>query len=361
MAESKQILVAPGSSENVTDTEHIGITFALAGGRWAGRPVFASGGKDRLVRLWDAATGQPLGPALTGHADAVRYAAFAGPEHDILVTADDRNVVLRWDLRDGTPHAEPLLRSEHTIAGVGEAVVDGHALVGVGTEDGLVRIFDAGTGALHADLHIGAGLKMTRSDVGVLDGQLVALTVAHDPAVDCGAYLATVTLWDVASGAPRQEPGKVPNESEYFGILATANDRLVAVLGFDPAEQYGDDPYQSEYFLDHIGDFRVVDVAGDEELFLLEHEGGPLEATVARSPRGDVVLVAMESMHIAVVAVGGVDRPGDVEESRYTWHSTDLCSVAAAEVGGRTVVASADVGGIRFWDLHDPGPGLHRG
>ena len=37
----------------------------------------ASGGYDRTVRLWDAATGQPVGQPMTGHTGAVNSVAFS--------------------------------------------------------------------------------------------------------------------------------------------------------------------------------------------------------------------------------------------------------------------------------------------
>ena len=39
------------------------------GGRrsWTGRPVVISGGGDRTVRVWDLATGAPVGDPFAGH------------------------------------------------------------------------------------------------------------------------------------------------------------------------------------------------------------------------------------------------------------------------------------------------------
>ncbi len=45
----------------------------------------ASGSCDKTVRLWDAATGQPVGDPLTGHTDAVSSVAFS-PDGTRLAT-----------------------------------------------------------------------------------------------------------------------------------------------------------------------------------------------------------------------------------------------------------------------------------
>jgi WD40 repeat protein len=42
-----------------------------------GRPVVISGSQDTTVRVWDLATGQPIGAPFTGHADFVGSVATA--------------------------------------------------------------------------------------------------------------------------------------------------------------------------------------------------------------------------------------------------------------------------------------------
>ncbi|MET8122610.1 hypothetical protein [Micromonospora sp. NPDC005291] len=290
----EQISETPGRFENPAGGGggHTDAVRDVTAGRWEGRTVFASGSDDRTVRLWEAATGQPLGHALTGHAGRVRYAAFTGPHRDILVTVDDSGVVLRWRSDAGAPRSEPFARLESRIVGLGVANVDGRALVSVGTEDGAVRIFDAVTGEHHAEVRVDAGWELNRADIGVLDGRLVALTIARDPAV-YRPSLATLTMWDVASGRPLYEPSGVPEETEGLGTFATLDGQLVAIRGIDPYHDFGDgvdvddeqkldrsehefaeededdydedgddgNPYQSEYFLDETDDFWVIDVA----------------------------------------------------------------------------------------------------
>ena len=58
-------------------------------------PRIASGGRDRLVRLWDAATGEEL-VRLPGHADYVYSLAFS-PDGKTLVSSSGDSTLRLWD------------------------------------------------------------------------------------------------------------------------------------------------------------------------------------------------------------------------------------------------------------------------
>ncbi|MEV4702112.1 WD40 repeat domain-containing protein [Actinoplanes sp. NPDC049316] len=313
------------------DEGHTGAVRAVAAGRWDGIPVFASGGADRTVRVWDAATGRPLGTALTGHAAAVTHVVFAGPDRDVLITGDESGVVLRRQVRAGVLHSEPLAGPGKRVVGMGTAEVDGRGLVGIGTTDGTFHVWEALSGEPHAGLRTGAETPVRRADLGVLDGRLVALTMAEDHADD-GSVL---TLWDVAAGVPLTKPVTVPEESADLGTLATVSGRLVVVHGIDAG---------GGYHPEEAADVQVIDVATGTVLRHARHgQGWSRTAAVAPGARGPVVLVAAEH-GIAVIGLTGSD-------AEYDGHRANVTCVAATEVAGRTVVASGDSGNaLRFWD-----------
>ena len=64
--------LASGTPVGDPFTGHAGWVNAVAVGELDGRPVVVSGGTDRTVRVWDLASGTPAGDPFTGHAGGSR-------------------------------------------------------------------------------------------------------------------------------------------------------------------------------------------------------------------------------------------------------------------------------------------------
>ncbi|KAG9119007.1 hypothetical protein FRC07_006191, partial [Ceratobasidium sp. 392] len=79
--------------------------------------LIASGSQDCTVRIWDAASGLPIGKPLEGHTDRVWSVAFS-PDNKHLVSCSQDDTIRIWDVEAGAMHGEPLLGHTSTVHGV---------------------------------------------------------------------------------------------------------------------------------------------------------------------------------------------------------------------------------------------------
>lgn len=98
--------------------------------------LLATGGADRVIRLWDPVKAVPAGPALLGHTGDVLSVAFS-PDGSVLASGDASGVVRFWDVATGRPlgtfHGRtPAAGAPAFAAGALAFSPDGGTLVGGG-------------------------------------------------------------------------------------------------------------------------------------------------------------------------------------------------------------------------------------
>ena len=126
------------------------------------------------MRLWDPATGAPVGEPLTGHTGQVVSVAFGtGPDGRLLLASgsDDKTVRL-WDPATGAPVGEPLTGHTEGVVSVAFGTgPDGRPLLASGSPDGTVRLWDPATGSCTATLHRRSGVRsVAMADVALAIG-----------------------------------------------------------------------------------------------------------------------------------------------------------------------------------------------
>lgn len=200
-------------------TDNVAAVAIAPGGQFA-----VSGGKDRMLRLWDLATGQlvrnfakqtqeiravafgpdgdsvawaagvavRLGSSRTGlevrrfggHTDAVRAVAFAADGQRLVSAAEDKTVRL-WDV----PNGREIQRMARHSAGVTCCAVDADGSVALsGSRDQTLRLWE---------LRNGQELQVMAPNAGTV----LAVALTPDARLAVSAHFDTlVRLWDVPSG-----------------------------------------------------------------------------------------------------------------------------------------------------------------
>jgi WD40 repeat protein len=108
-----------------------------------GRPVAVTGGYDGTVRVWDLATGQPVGDPPARRAYGALIVAVACIEVDgrpVAVTGG--STVRVWDLTTDRSTGEELTGHTDHVEAVACTEVDGRPVAVTGSYDGTVRVWD---------------------------------------------------------------------------------------------------------------------------------------------------------------------------------------------------------------------------
>ncbi|BEI81691.1 hypothetical protein CcaverHIS002_0208510 [Cutaneotrichosporon cavernicola] len=160
---------------------HMGWVRAVAvdpGNKW-----FATGAGDRVIKIWDLASGE-LKLSLTGHISTIRGLAVSD-RHPYLFSCGEDKMVKCWDLE-----TNKVIRHYHGhFSGV--YTLDVHPtldILATGGRDASVRVWDMRS---RANIFTLTGHKST---VASLKCQ------ASDPQIISGSMDSTVRLWDLAAG-----------------------------------------------------------------------------------------------------------------------------------------------------------------
>lgn len=148
-----------------------------------GNQWFCTGSADRIIKIWDLASGT-LRLSLTGHIAAVRGLAVSS-RHPYLFSCGEDRMVKCWDLEQNK-----VIRQYHGhLSGVYTLAL--HPTLDVlvtGGRDATARVWDMRT---RQNVHVLSGHSGSVVDVKCQEA---------DPQVISGSFDTTVRLWDLAAG-----------------------------------------------------------------------------------------------------------------------------------------------------------------
>jgi WD40 repeat protein len=193
-----------------------------------GRQI-ATASDDRTVRVWDAATGQPVGAPLR-HQDRVNSAVFSPDGRQIATASDDRTARV-WDAGTRQPVGAPLQHKGPVNSAVFSS--DGRRVV-TASGDNTARVWDADTGQpLSGPLQHQSSV---RSAVFSPDGRRLVTMASDDPMAhvwdvlldsrdalllaDLAEVLGGYRVNELGSVVPLEQPARLQRISRLAGSEA---------------------------------------------------------------------------------------------------------------------------------------------
>ncbi|AXG79301.1 WD40 repeat domain-containing protein [Streptomyces paludis] len=212
-----------------------GRSVVLTGGGGGSGGSGGSGGNAQQLRLWDPATGEPLGVLATNPStDRLRLGAVVTVVTAVVdgrpkaLTLHDDSTVHVWDLteRQHESRVLPPAGGPRQRVALAVAVVDGRLVAVTGCWDGRIEVWDVATrteaaGPAPLTAHAGPVWAVASAVVG---GRPLVVTGGDD---------RTVRVWNLASH--RQVGSDVVFPSEVTAVTMAPDGRLVVGSGNDIA------------------------------------------------------------------------------------------------------------------------------
>ena len=180
-----------------------------------------SGSDDKTLRLWEAATGEPIGSPLLGHRGGIRAVAFSPDGRHIVSGSDDKTLRL-WDAISGKPLKSPIIGHDELVNAVSYSP-DGR-LIASGSWDNTIRLWDANS---NNPMKVSPMVQSKASGINSIvfspDGRHLA----------AGYSDKTLRLWDVATGRPIGS--QLRGHEEPVDTVAFSPDGSFIVSGSDDA------------------------------------------------------------------------------------------------------------------------------
>ncbi|QTR49486.1 nSTAND1 domain-containing NTPase [Candidatus Thiothrix anitrata] len=277
-----------------------------------------SGSEDKTLRLWDIASGQPVGKPWHGHEDKVLTTAFS-PNGKYVVSGSEDKTVRLWDVASGQPIGKPWHGHQDRVISVAFSL-DGKYVVS-GSADNTLRRWEVTTGQTLGDPMRGQKSENVGSaEAFSPDGKYMVSRSEDHP----------TQLRESISG---QAIGEVWDRDTYW----------VSSVAFSPNGKYvltGTAGLTANYTL------QLRKVVSGETIGepLIGHKGSILD--VAFNPDGKYVISASgdKTLRLWEVASGhSIGEPWYGHESRVR--------VAEFSPDGKYVISGGEDNTLRLWEV----------
>jgi WD40 repeat protein len=315
---------ATGDPVGAPLTGHDGEVQAVALGRAGDRDIIVSGSADATVRVWDAVTGDPVGAPLTGHDGEVRAIAIGrAGDRDIIVSASNDMTIRIWDAVTREPVGDPLTGHRGWVHAAAVGRAGNRDIIVSGSYDRTVRVWDAVTGDPVGDPLTGHQDRVNAVAVGRAGDRDIIVSSSDD---------RSVRVWDAVTGDSAGAPLTGHGAPVFAMAVGSVEDRDVIVSGV------GD------------GTLRIWDAGtGDPVGIPLTGRGAPVFAVaVGRAGNRDIIVSGAD----ATVLIWDA-HTGDPLAGHQSW----VRAVAMGRAGNRDIIVSGSYDGtVRIWDAHTGDP-----
>jgi len=313
---------------------------------------FATASQDHTARLWDTATGRPLGRPLQ-HRETVFAVAFS-PEGKLVLTGSGDHTAQVWDASTGTPVGPPLIHQNRVLAVAFSP--DGQTVL-TGSHDGTARIWETRTGT-----PVGSPLDLH---------QQIVRCVAFSPdgrTIVTGGDDNRVRLWETATGEPAgrtlkcREPVFAIAFSPDGKLLLTGSRRIVHL--WDAATQ------ELVFALKHDDWVRAVDFSPDGRTMLTASDDHLVRLWETRT--GAPVGLPLRHLHPVRAAVfspdGRLVLTGCFDHKARLWDLVPAVPLrdhrslraAAFSPDGTQILTGGWDGAARLWSVANSGLSVSR-